>query len=187
MKYTNCSTLHRLTLTTGYRVKHQTISFGSGELKTHLRPILMWLRAHFLFTFSSITRFYDPIITIKVMLIRWVSQATLFLDRLPEQLTSIKCPYFVRSWQLPYLNQCYGLNRRTNYFMTKSLQKICGQTQGLNLTSPTLSMKLTGAWWSVFGRAHRGSTVGFRLLQRFSVGFAVEYSSCFISVISLDL
>ena len=147
----------------------------------------MRLRAHFPSTFSSITRFYDPIITIKVMLRRWVSQATLFLDRLLEQLTSIKCPYFARSWQLPYLNQCYGQNRCTNYFMTKSLQKICGQTQELNLRSPKLSMKLFGAWWSFFGRAHRGSTAEFLLLQRISVGFAVEYSSCFISVISLDL
>ena len=187
MRYTSFSTLHRLTLTTGYRVKQHTISFGSGELKKHFRLILMWLRAHFPFTFSSMTMFYDPIITSKAMLRRWVSQATLFLDRLPEQLTSIKCPYFARSWQLPYLNQCYRQNRRTNYFMTKSLQKICGQTQRLNLRSPKLSMKLTGAWWSVFGRAHRGSTVVFLLLQRFSVGFAVEYSSCFISVISFDL
>ena len=32
------------------------------------------------------------------------------------------------------------------------------------------------------GRPHRGSTVGFLLFQRFSVGLAVEYSSCFISV-----
>ena len=146
----------------------------------------MWLKARFLFTFNSITRFYNPIITINVMLRRWVSQATLFLDRLPEQLTSIKCTYFGRSWQLPYLNQCYGQNRRTNYFMTKSLQKICGQTQGLNLRSPKLLMKLTGACWSLVGPTG-GSTVGFLLLQRFSVGFAFEYSSCFISVISLDL
>ena len=45
-----------------------------------------------------------------------------------------------------------------------------------------LSMKLVGARCSVFGRAHRGSTVGFLLLQRFSVGHAVGYSSCFVSV-----
>ena len=42
--------------------------------------------------------------------------------------------------------------------------------------------KLVGTRCSVFGRAHRCSTVGFLLLQRFSVGLAVEYSSCFISV-----
>ena len=29
--------------------------------------------------------------------------------------------------------------------------------------------KLVGVWYSVFGRAHRGSTVGFLLLQRFHV------------------
>ena len=31
------------------------------------------------------------------------------------------------------------------------------------------------------------STVGFLLLQRFSIGLAIEYSSCFISVLNLDL
>ena len=40
---------------------------------------------------------------------------------------------------------------------------------------------------SVFGRARRGSNIGLLLLQRFSVGFAVEYSSCFISVFNFDL
>ena len=39
----------------------------------------------------------------------------------------------------------------------------------------------------VFGQAHRGSTVGPLLLHRFSVGLAVEYSSCFISVLNMDL
>ena len=43
---------------------------------------------------------------------------------------------------------------------------------------------MVGAWWAVFGRAHRGSNVG---LQCFSVGFTVEYSSCFISVLNFDL
>ena len=37
-----------------------------------------------------------------------------------------------------------------------------------------------------FGRSHRGSTVGFLLFKHFSVGLAVEYSSCFISVLNLD-
>ena len=37
-------------------------------------------------------------------------------------------------------------------------------------------------WCSGFGGAHRGSTVGLLLLQRFRLGLAVEYSSCFISV-----
>ena len=41
-------------------------------------------------------------------------------------------------------------------------------------------------WCSVFGRAHRGSTAGFLLIQHFSVGLAVEYSSCLISVLNLD-
>ena len=41
-----------------------------------------------------------------------------------------------------------------------------------------LSIKLAGAWCSVFGWAHRGSTVGLRLLQRVRVGLALEYSSC---------
>ena len=50
-----------------------------------------------------------------------------------------------------------------------------------------LSIKLVVARYSVFGRVHRGSTVGFLLLQRFSVGLPVEYSSCFISVFNLDL
>ena len=34
---------------------------------------------------------------------------------------------------------------------------------------------------------HRGLTVGLLLLQRFRVGIAVEYSSCFIPVLNLDL
>ena len=38
-----------------------------------------------------------------------------------------------------------------------------------------------------FGWAHRGSTVGFLLFQRFNVGLAVEYSFCFISVLNFDL
>ena len=46
-----------------------------------------------------------------------------------------------------------------------------------------LSINLVRARCYVFGRAHRGSTVVFLLLQRFSVGLAVEYSSWFISVI----
>ena len=33
----------------------------------------------------------------------------------------------------------------------------------------------------------RGSTVGFLLFQHFSGGYAIEYSSCFISVLNLDL
>ena len=52
-------------------------------------------------------------------------------------------------------------------------------------------------WWkswpyslvlsSVFGQAHRGSTVGLLLLQFFSVGLAGEFSSCIITVLNLDL
>ena len=38
------------------------------------------------------------------------------------------------------------------------------------------SLKLVVAWCSVFGRTNRSSTVGLLLLQRFSVGLAVEYS-----------
>ena len=49
-----------------------------------------------------------------------------------------------------------------------------------------LSIQFVGARCSVFGRAYWGSTVGFLLLQRFSKGLAVEYSSCFNSVL-LDL
>ena len=40
---------------------------------------------------------------------------------------------------------------------------------------------------SVFYQAHRGSTFGFLMLQCFSVGHDVEYSSCVISVLNLDL
>ena len=35
---------------------------------------------------------------------------------------------------------------------------------------------MTGARYSVFGRVHRGSIVGFLLIM-FSVGLAIEYSS----------
>ena len=37
-----------------------------------------------------------------------------------------------------------------------------------------LSVKLAGAWWSVFGRTHRGSTVGLLMLQRFRVGLLLS-------------
>ena len=51
----------------------------------------------------------------------------------------------------------------------------------------TFSIKLVGARCSVFGRAHRDSTIKFLLLQHFSVAFAVKCSSCFISVLNFDL
>ena len=50
----------------------------------------------------------------------------------------------------------------------------------------TCSIQLVGARCSVFGRAHWGSTVGYLLLKRFSKGLAIEFSSCFNSVL-LDL
>ena len=50
-----------------------------------------------------------------------------------------------------------------------------------------LSITSVGARCSVFGLAHRDSTVGFLLLQRFNVGLVVGYSSCFISVLNFDL
>ena len=50
-----------------------------------------------------------------------------------------------------------------------------------------LSIKLVGARSSVICRPHRGSSVWLVLLQRFSVGFALEYSSYFTSVLNLDL
>ena len=37
-----------------------------------------------------------------------------------------------------------------------------------------LSVKLAGTWWSVFGRAHRGSTFGLLLIQRFRVGMLLS-------------
>ena len=46
---------------------------------------------------------------------------------------------------------------------------------------------LVGAWCSVFVWAHRGSTVGLLLLQRFNIGLTIEYSSWFISVLNLYL
>ena len=49
--------------------------------------------------------------------------------------------------------------------------------------SPTDSPLVKNILAAVFGRALRGSTVGFRLLQRFSVGLAIK---C-ISVSVLDL
>ena len=51
----------------------------------------------------------------------------------------------------------------------------------------SLSLQRCGARCPVFGLAHRGSTIGFPVLQRFSVGIAVEYSSCFMPVFNLDL
>ena len=57
----------------------------------------------------------------------------------------------------------------------------CNKGSGLKC-----SIQLVGARWFVFGRAHWGSTVGYLLLQSFSKGLAVEYSSCFSPVL-LDL
>ena len=39
----------------------------------------------------------------------------------------------------------------------------------------------------VLSRALRGSTVEFLLLQRFSMGLAAEYPSCFISALNFDI
>ena len=41
-------------------------------------------------------------------------------------------------------------------------------------SSKKLSVKLTGAWWSVFGRTDRGLTVGLLLLQRFRVSLLLS-------------
>ena len=48
------------------------------------------------------------------------------------------------------------------------------------------TFKLVGVSCSIFG-LHLDPTVGFMLLQRFCVGLAVEYSSCLISGLNLDL
>ena len=51
----------------------------------------------------------------------------------------------------------------------------------MNGSGIKLSVKLTVTWWSVFGRACRGSTVALLLLwTAFQSWFAFEYSSCFI-------
>ena len=47
------------------------------------------------------------------------------------------------------------------------------------LTLNEVGLVLMICLWS----GHRGSTVWFLLLQRFSVGLAVEYSACFISYV----
>ena len=54
----------------------------------------------------------------------------------------------------------------------------------LNVVS---GQNLSAGWGAMLCRAQRGSFVGYQLLQRFSVSLAVEYSSCFISVLNLDL
>ena len=56
----------------------------------------------------------------------------------------------------------------------------------MKATAKTCSIQLVVARCSVFGRAHWSLTVGYLLLQRFSKGLAVEFSSCFNSV-SWDL
>ena len=53
----------------------------------------------------------------------------------------------------------------------------------MKATALTCSIQLVGARCSVFGRANWGSTVGYLLLQRFSKCLAVEFSSCFNSVL----
>ena len=56
------------------------------------------------------------------------------------------------------------------------------------MKAPALKCSIQLVWnrCSAFGRAHWGSTVGYLLLQCFCKGLAVEYSSCFNSVL-LDL
>ena len=50
-----------------------------------------------------------------------------------------------------------------------------------SVNSSKISTKLVGSRCSVFGRAHRVSTVGFRK------DIAVEYLSCFLSALNLDI
>ena len=64
-----------------------------------------------------------------------------------------------------------------------------GRASGfMNTPAKKLSIQLVASRFSVLGRAHWGSAVGFLLLQRFSKGLAVEESSCFNSaLLDLDL
>ena len=57
----------------------------------------------------------------------------------------------------------------------------------MKASAEKLSIKLVWTRLSIFGRFHRGSTVAILLLQCFSKGLAVKYSSCFISMLDLDL
>ena len=56
-----------------------------------------------------------------------------------------------------------------------------------DLIKAQLSIKLVGSQCSVFDQAHRCSTFVFLLVKRFSKSLAVEYPSCLISVLDLDL
>ena len=49
----------------------------------------------------------------------------------------------------------------------------------------SLEQMIINKIFSVFDEAHQGSTAGFHLLQHFSVGHAVVYSSCLISMLKL--
>ena len=68
-------------------------------------------------------------------------------------------------------------NRRIKAARILAFPLLSHDFQNMSSVDCTLIMK----WYC------RGSTVGFLLLQRFSVSLAVEYSSCFISVMNLDL
>ena len=83
--------------------------------------------------------------TLKVM-----SSLYTILGRLPMRLTNTKCS----NWQLPYLNQQKGENGHRNYFMTKSLWKICGQTEDrardlLNTSWMSHPTDLAGLAWKL--------------------------------------
>ena len=56
-------------------------------------------------------------------------------------------------------------------FLSRNLK-----SDDINLKSDgiKLSVNLSGAWWSVFGLVHWGSTVGLLLLQRFRVGLLLS-------------
>ena len=73
---------------------------GQGQYQSsRLKAGVHDLKNHVTFTVCKwcfVLRFYGPVNIIMVMSSQSVNISTLFLGRLPKQLTSTKCPYF---WQ----------------------------------------------------------------------------------------
>ena len=70
---------------------------------------------------------------------------------------------------------CLMANQITvnNFAVLFNYTLACRASDLMKVPAYKLSTKLVGARFSVFGRAHRGSTVGYLLLQRFSKSLAV--------------
>ena len=112
-----------------------------------------------------------------------ISEENVF--KLPVVTLKTSKLYFLEAAQV-----AFTMKHKWYMALPNSSSLSCSETKqriikNLNKASGLKTFNLVGARCSVFVRAHRGSIVGFLLVQRFSVG--LEYWSCFISVLNLDL